>query len=773
MTAGNRPAERGVRSWSLGTPPLRPYPDPVGLVEREEELAILGSAFEQASNGDGSGVAVIGDAGAGKSVLLDAAIAAAPDLRLLRGSCDPLRTPRPLGPFRDLAAVTGLGALLRGEDVLLSDLCEQMYDAVRSTPTVLVVEDLHWVDEASVDVLRFLARRIDSMPLALLVSYRDHEVGPRHSVRPLLGDFARLDGLSTLSLRPLSKDGVHGLLAGTGLDPSRVHALTGGNPFFVTEVAKNPDRPMPMSVRDAVLARTTDVTPEDFEVLQLTATAPDRLDDRLLPALGVDLPTLRRLDATGLLTRSRGGLVYRHELARQALESTIPPGGEPGLHARLLQALEKIEPPEPALLTHHAVGARDSTRAARYAKVAAREAIRAGSHTEAVAFFQTALDHLEGAPPAERAELLHQLGYQQYMTSRLQDAIANVSATFPLWEQAGDAAGLSAAHEAVALFEYYNARRRDAEAHADRAASIVREPGPELTYGLARATRGYLAYHRSEFDLALKCSDDATRIADRERHGELALRSRFVESASALAGGDEEARARLAKHIETARAHDWDELASACYSNLAYLDVEQRRFRAAEHVLDESLPFTTERDIPICRHWQTGVRSRLHLSNGHWSAALEDAEHVLDGEGMPLATLWPLLVTALVPLRRGDENAPTASFEAAWELADRLDEPLRRLAVLSALAERMWMTELADVRVTDVAVSALDRLAGHARIRLGRWGSRPVAGQARAAGEAAGIGRRAVPARPRRAPGGGRLVVAPAGGSVRRGHGVG
>ena len=127
---------------------------------------------------------------------------------MLRGSCDPLRTPRPLGPFRDLAALTGLGGLLRGEDVLLSEVCEQIYDALRSTPTVLVVEDLHWVDAASVDVLRFLARRVDSMPLALLVSYRDHEIGPRHSARPLLGDLARLDGLSTLQLRPLTTNGV-------------------------------------------------------------------------------------------------------------------------------------------------------------------------------------------------------------------------------------------------------------------------------------------------------------------------------------------------------------------------------------------------------------------------------------------------------------------------------------------------------------------------------------------------------------------------------------
>jgi len=705
-----RAAGGGAGTSGLGPPPNRIYSERVDLLERDHELALLRAAVTGAMAGQGSGIAVTGDSGTGKSALLEAAYPAS-DVRLLRGSCDPLRTPRPLGPFRDIAGDAGLGPLLRGDDVMLSQVCEELYDALRTQATVLVVEDLHWVDAASVDVLRFLARRVDSMPLALLVSYRDHEIGPRHSARPLLGDFARLEGLTTLQLGPLSVEGVRGLVDGTPLEPERVHALTGGNPFFVTEVVKDPERPLPTSVRDAVLARTADVAPDDFDVLQLAATAPDRLDDRVLPALGVDLPTLRRLDAAGLLTRTRGGLVFRHELARQAVESTIPPGGGPRLHARLLEALERLEPREPAVLTHHAVAARDSVRAARYAKAAACEAIQTGSHSEAVAFFETALEHLEGATPGERAGLLHQLAVEQYMTSRLGEAIDNVSATFPLWHQAGDAGGLSAAYEACAVFEYYNARRRQAEEHADRAVSIAEEAGPELTYGLARATRGYLAYMRSDIELARQCYDRASQIARRHDHRELALRSEFVRAASALAAGDVEARSSLADHIETARAHGWDELASTGYSNLASLDVEQRRFRAAEHVLDESLPFTEERDIPICRHWQTGVRSRLHFAQGRWSAALEDADHVLEGEGMPLATLWPHLVTALVPLRSGTDGAPEAHLEAAWHLAEQIDEPPRRLAVLSALAERMWMTEDPDPRVTDLAVREIAVLA--------------------------------------------------------------
>lgn len=720
------------RAWAASIDAAHPvdpiYPSGVELVERDRALATLRAAIDGASAADGAGVAVAGEPGIGKSALIAAACRTADGPagpRVLRASCDPLSTPRPLGPFRDLAVDAGYPAAVHRDDLLLAELCEQIYAAVAAEPTVLVIEDLHWVDAASVDVLRFLARRVSSMPLALLVSYRDHEIGPGHSARPLLGDFARLESLRTLRLDALSVAGVRELLAGTSLDPAPVHALTGGNPFFVTEVVKDAGRPLPASVRDAVLARTADVTAADFEVLQLVATAPDRLDDRALPALDVDLPTLRRLDTTGLLTRGREGLLFRHELARQAVESTIPPGGAPRLHARLVAALELIQPPDPAVLTHHAVGAGDAARAARYAQEAARQATSAGSHTEAVAFYRIALRHLTDAPAGERAQLLLRLGFEQYMTNKLGDAIATVSATFPLWQEAGDQDGLAAAHDEVAVFEYYNARRRHAERHADRATDIAAAAGTDLTYGVARATRGYLAYLRNDFDLALNCYADAGRIATTERNDALDVRTRMIRAAADLAGGDDAARSRMADVIEDARTRNLDELASTGYSNLANLDVEQRRLRDAQHVLEQSLPFTTQRDIPICQQWQTGVRSRLHFARGHWSAALEDAAFVLEGDGMPLAAVWPLLVSGLVPLRRGNEAAATDDpLESAWQLVGTIDEPLRRLAALSALAERMWMTEVPDSRVTDLAP---ELLATCARIGGTSWATGDLA----------------------------------------------
>ena len=225
----------------------------VRLLERERELGVLRDGLRQVLDGQGAGFAITGESGAGKSSTIAAAVREAKGLRVLRGQCDPLRTPRPLGPFRELGLPT-LDALVTSEETRLSEAAEAVLTVLGHEPTVLVIEDLHWADAASADVLRYLARRVETVPLAILLSYRDLEIGPRHQARQLLGDFAALEGLRTLTLQPLSIGAVTQAVDGTGLDPVRVHQLTGGNPFYVAQVALEPDRPLPSSVRDTVLA---------------------------------------------------------------------------------------------------------------------------------------------------------------------------------------------------------------------------------------------------------------------------------------------------------------------------------------------------------------------------------------------------------------------------------------------------------------------------------------------------------------------------------------
>ena len=652
----------------------------------------------EAANGTGRAIAITGEAGAGKSALVREACLAAPDMRVLRGACDPLSTPRPLGPLRDIVADLGRSGPELGNtgSAALTEFCEAVFAAVCSEPTVVVIEDAHWLDEASIDVIRFLLRRLEAVPTLLLMTYRDGEVDPGHPLRPMLGDLARAAHGSSIPVMPLSAEAVAVMLTDTGLDPTAVLDLTGGNAFYVSEVARHRGEGLPTSVRDAVLASTSDLTADDLEVMQLIATAPDGLDDRLLPALGVDLPTLRRLDATGLLDRSRRSVAFRHELARLAIEGSIPVGGAARLHERILDGLERLGSQEFAVLTHHAVAALDGRRVSRFARRAAFEAVRAGSHTEAVAFFQLAIEHHCGSA-AERADLLHQLSFEQYMVGKLADAIESITAARKLWGEIGDPRGESEAFERCATYEYYSGRFGVAERQAQRAAEVAKVGDAVRSFGIARSTRGYLAFRHSDFELAAVCHGEALDVAAQLDDDVLRIRSEIIARAASLAGGELNARAALLELVDEAMSRSLDEIASMGLSNLVSIDVEQRRFRAADELLARSLPFAIARDIKICNAWQTAMRARLHFSRGRWEAALEDAHSVLEDSAPPVTLVWPHLVVGLVALRRAGSGHD--HLDAAWELAERLAEPATRLAVLSALAERMWLTGVEDERV--------------------------------------------------------------------------
>ncbi|HET7799316.1 MAG TPA: AAA family ATPase [Humibacillus xanthopallidus] len=716
------------------------------IVERDPQIAQLRRAMRGMGR-QGHVVAVTGEPGAGKTTLLRAITSGPESPRVARGLCDPLATPRPLGPIRDV--LVELGARLPGDGpALVADVGARLVSALSAQPTTVVVEDAQWIDEASVDVLRFLARRVEALPTLLLLTYRADDIGPGHTLRPLLGDLARLEHATTMELAPLSVGAVGAILRGTSLDPHRVHRLTAGNPFYVTEIARHADVDLPTSVRDAVLASTSSVQHDDLEVLQILATAPDGIDERLLPLLGVQPAQLRRIEGTGLLDRSRRGLAYRHELARLAVADAIPLGTAPALHARVLDALERLGSHDLAVLTHHAHAAHDRVRTSRYAALAGTEAAASGSHTESVAFLALALAHLDDSP-SDRARVLELLSNEQYMVSRLPEAITSISAAIRIWGEVGDADGVASAHDRRAVVEYYLARRTEAERHA----VLATDDPSTAAYASACATRAYLAYRRNDEEGAATSIRAARQRALETEDERVRLRCDVISAASALLRGSLEGRALLVEHATTALSLSFDELGTTAYSNLSAIDIEQRRYREAEVVLERSIPITVERDVPLCNQWQTAMRGRLHLHRARWAAAAEDARTVLDG-GAPLASMWPHLVLGLLALRGVDadgaaagdaagNSAPdvphvgvaTLHLDAAWELATRLDEPLARLPALSAITELAWVLDREDPRLHEVAptlsqVSALpgvtwavgDLAVWLDRIGAGRWG---------------------------------------------------
>ncbi|WP_111509675.1 ATP-binding protein [Mycobacterium kyogaense] len=670
------------------------------LTGRERQCDQLAALQASARAGQGGAVLVCGESGAGKTTFVEQFISRVDDhTRVLWGACDPLTTPRPLGPLHDVAHDLGPATrrqLADGQQPY--DIFASVFDDLRGTPAILVIDDLQWADQATLDLFRFLLRRAAHSSLLIIGILRDDEVDMAHPLRGLLGDVARSAHGHALSVPPLDVDAIAALVGDRDVDPARLHRITGGNAFFVCEMLDQDcaeGAELPTTVRDAILARTTALDADAWDLLALLTCASGAIGDRLLVGLGVTLPALRAADRAKLIRRDARGVTFRHDLCRRAVAAVLPPGAEPGLHRRFVEALRTVAAPDPAVLTHHALGAGDTALAAATAVDAGRAATRAGAHTQACRFFELALQHSSVLDGAVEAEILELLAAECYLTDRLTDAIAASRRALLVRRTLGDAVAVSANHHALSVYEWYSGNRAAAVAHADAAVAALETVGNvhnssylcQLGHGVAM--QAYLLVQANRITEAEGVLDRAREIAAAVSDTDLAARVELIGQYCGVLSGTAGSRDRVLAVLSGAPRHI-DEIYSSGYTNLTHFDVEQRRLGAAADLLGRSIPLMVEHDLPICRMVQIGSRSRLLLLSGDWDAALPDADSVLGNPSAPLARMWPLLIRGLIALRRSGNDGEL--IDQAAELADRFGEPIRLLPVASAFAERHWLT---------------------------------------------------------------------------------
>lgn len=676
------------------------------LLERADDLAVLRAKSDRARESAGGLVLVYGEAGSGKSSLIEAFIdTCSSSTRLLLAACDPLSTPRPLGPLYDLASNLGDGVHRAMREASTPDgIFRAVFEDLADRPAVVVIDDLHWADQGTVDLVRYLLRRIRQTRTLIVGAVRDDELNLSHPIRALLGDVARSPDAISIVVQPLSSDAIATVFGDRVIDVDRVRQLTGGNAFFVNEMAAHDGADLPASVRDAVLSRTTQLDDGAWDLLHLLACSPEAIPDRLLAELRVGLPTLRAVEHAGLTRRSARGLTFRHDLCRMAIASVMPPGAAISIHRQVIEALEACDEVDDAILVHHAIGADDRQRVARHAPLAARAAAHGGAHTQAAAFYRAALLHgnIEGI--ATEAALLEAMAFECYLVDELDRAKVASRRALELRTQLDDSAGISLDHQALAHYEWYSAHRTAALRHANDAVTVLDEsvPGRDPTQGLlahlghAHATQAFLAFQATSIAQATTSTERASDLASRANDPSLSVRAAIIEKLLRLLQGDSLAREELLAMLGSP-ADVIDEIYSAGYSQLTYFDVEHRRLNEAAELFSVSIPITIERDLPICRSWQQGSRARLDLLRGKWDQALLDANRVLNTPSAPLARIWPHLVRGLIALRR--DGGGTDDLDEAWALARRYDEPIRLLPALSALAERSWLTGTTDPRL--------------------------------------------------------------------------
>src|SRR4029079_6391427 len=268
-----------------------------------------------------------------------------------------------------------------------------------------IIEDAHWADEATLDLLKFIGRRISKLNALLVVTYRDDEVRAHHPLRLVLGDLPR-QSVKRLRLPPLSEIAVAQLAECEGKRIADLHAVTGGNPFFITEVLASNGPGVPVNISDAVLSRVGRLTAEARAVVELVSVVPARaelwlLDDTLKPASTV----LEECLNAGMLLLDNDLIGFRHELARRAVEDSLPAPRAQRLHALVLNSWLK-HGPEKQLprIVHHAAKSGDAAAVLKYAPAAAQQAAALNAHRESASHYQTALNYSELLSSEQRAD---------------------------------------------------------------------------------------------------------------------------------------------------------------------------------------------------------------------------------------------------------------------------------------------------------------------------------------------------------------------------------
>jgi DNA-binding CsgD family transcriptional regulator/tetratricopeptide (TPR) repeat protein len=670
----------------------------VTLLEREAALEALAAAVGEAAAGQGCVALVYGEAGIGKTALVEHFTRQRGKASTLWGACDSLHTPRPLGPVYDIAAQAGgelrerldSGAPSRG---IFSAVLEELG---RRPLVVAVLEDLHWADAATLDLVKFLGRRIRQVPALLVLTYRDDELGPRHPLRIALGDLATSTALRRVPLSPLSVDAVEALAAGRAIDAAALHHRTGGNPFFVTEVLAGHASGLPPTVRDAVLARAARLSRAGRAVLDAAALVGAQIESWLLAGLVEDATSaVEECVAKGMLRVDGELLVFRHELARQAILDTIAPPRRRALHAAALRALAAppAAPPDLARLAHHAEGAGDGPAVLAHAPAAARRAGAMGAHREAADQYARALRFAGAAPLAARAQLLEAFADECMLVDRLDEAIAARREAIDSHRAAGDRQRESKALAVNAAALVRAGRNAEAEEASRHAITVLRArpPGPTLAYAYRiQANLRMLNRDRAE---CVRWGRRALALAERFGEREIVVAARNAIGAAMLVCDDDRGRVELERSLALAREASLPEWIAGAFVNLGSGCGEVYRFVDADRYLTEGIRYADERDLDYARHYMQAWLALTRLYQGRWAEAADAARPIVSNPNVAaISRIMALVALGRLRTRRGDPGA-SAALDEALELAEHTQTLQRLGPVRAARAEAAWLED--------------------------------------------------------------------------------
>lgn len=683
------------------------------LLERGEAQAQLRKALAAAQAHKGQTILISGEAGIGKSALVEQFLSGNKhQCRVLWGFCDALFTPRPLGPLLDFVGalnptVRQCIELDKGTEAIFSAVLEDL--ATCTQPTLMLFEDLHWADHATLDLVKFLARRIGRLKVVLLLTFRDADL---HATNPLTSALADLGAARAerLPLKALSRSAVDQMAKKRGRQVSDLFEKTAGNPFYVTEVLASPGDAIPQTVQDLVLARLGRLSAPSVDFCERLCVLPSQWDLAQLKLLQreqsfeLDL-SIDECVKAGILQVHDQALRFCHELGRLAVRESLPPQRRQALHADLLQALTSVSDINPALLADLAQASGDSGLILKFAPLAGIQAARLGAHREAAAHYFSALRMAQGAPLQTQAELNEMWAYEAGLALQINEKVfAARERAVALWRELGNVERMAHNLRWLSRLHWYFGQKKLADRYADQAIEALETLAPTAELAMAYSVRSQLYVLVSDCAPALMWARRALALATELDAKEARAHALNNLGYGLMISGHGEGAEYLRQSLQLAVAGGFHEQAARAYTNLSSTLTLHCRFAEAEQIYQEGIAFDREHDLDAWTYFLIGLYAQLKTVEADFATAQTLAIEALDKPAQPALMRWaPTMALGLARSRSGLESVVHGGvqpdkygdaitlLEAGLKVGIALGESQILLLNCWAIAEAHWL----------------------------------------------------------------------------------
>jgi len=684
------------------------------LIERAGFLSQLQSKFD-AIDGEGHCILVSGEAGIGKTSLVRAFCRAQKgEYNVYQGTCDALFTPRPLAPLYDIVWQLDGEIWTNSENLadragLFSRVLHELTRQRRRT--LIVFEDIHWADEATLDFIKFLARRIIHTHCLFILTYRDDEVHGYHQLRNVLGQLPP-DSFTRMQLTPLSREAVEKMAKEKGYSGEDVYSISGGNPFYVNEILASYSLGVPDNIKDAILSvynRMGERTKQVWQILSVLPTGCEvRYLEKLEPAY---IAAIEPCMNARILLLQNGLIRFKHELYRRTIEVSLSPLLRVALNKRVLSVLlaNQEQNAETERLIHHAKNANEYDVVVQYAPVAARQAAAVGAHTEAAKLYYTAIEYYQGSDKDTLLQLYEPYAYECYLTSRIKEAIIYQGKALRIYKERNEREKMGNGMRFMSRLWWFDGNGKQAESYGLQAIEVLSDQPSSTAKAMAFSNMSQLKMLSQQPAECISWGEKAIALA--EELGDAQTLSHALNNVGSIYLQMESSRekgiALLQQSLDIALKNSFHEHAARAYTNLGSYGVELKDYVFSRQMLDAGIQYCEERDLEAWTAYMLSCKARLLLETGHWDEASCIAGSLIARESQAsIVKIGALAVAGRIRMRRGELGVLPLLTEAKERAFDTM-ELQRIIPVLTALLEYEWLMGKAFVEQ-----EAIDRTIG-------------------------------------------------------------